>query len=379
MSPTDLFNPDHYVDVRLPLVEASTLPPWCYTNPDFYQREVEQIFLKHWNFAGRVDQLPNTGDFMTLDFFGESVILVRGKDNAIRAFANVCRHRSARLLEGQGNCRTIVCPYHSWVYGLDGGLLRMKGMEGTSNFDPKENSLRELRAEIWAGFIFVTFDSDMNPLDEYLGDLPEQFKSYQFASMKCVRQKRYDLECNWKLYIENAMEDYHTATVHRGSIGNQDCVPVTTHGQWNAIHLQAASTIAVLPEDNTNLPHIDGLQGLAAEGTYFSVIYPSTFFATHQDCMWWLQLLPHAVDRTTVVIGSCFPESTVQRPDFEFEVNKYYRRWDKALSEDNAVSERQQKGLSSTMSRPGRLSDYEPGVHWIANWVLDRVLTPSEP
>ena len=95
--------------------------------------------------------------------------------------------------------------------------------------------------------------------------------------------------------------------------------------------------------------------------------------------MWWLQLLPHAVDRTTVVIGSCFPESTIQRPDFEFEVNKYYRRWDKALSEDNAVSERQQKGLSSTMSRPGRLSDYEPGVHWIANWVLDRVLTPNEP
>ena len=105
MTPADLFNADHYVDVRRPLVEASTLPSWCYTNPSFYQREVEQIFLKHWNFAGRVDQLSNSGDFMTLDFFGESVILVRGKDNAIRAFANVCRHRSARLLEGQGNCR----------------------------------------------------------------------------------------------------------------------------------------------------------------------------------------------------------------------------------------------------------------------------------
>ena len=254
----------------------------------------------------------------------------------------------------------------------------MKGMEGTSNFDPKENSLRELRTEIWAGFIFVTFSSGTIPLDEYLGDLPKQFKPYQFSSMKCVRQKRYDLECNWKLYIENAMEDYHTATVHRGSIGNQDCVPVPTHGQWNAIHLQAPSTIAVLPEDNTSLPHIEGLYGLAAEGTYFSVIYPGAFFATHQDCMWWLQLLPHAVDRTTVVIGSCFPESTIARTDFKSEVEKYYRRWDKALSEDNAVSERQQKGLTSAMSRPGRLSSYEPGVHWIANWVLDRVLTPTE-
>ncbi|HIO00393.1 MAG TPA: Rieske (2Fe-2S) protein, partial [Alphaproteobacteria bacterium] len=178
MTPADLFNADHYVDVRRPLVEASTLPSWCYTNPSFYQREVEQIFLKHWNFAGRVDQLSNSGDFMTLDFFGESVILVRGKDNVIRAFANVCRHRSARLLEGEGNCRTIVCPYHSWVYGLDGSLLRMKGMEETRNFNPEENALRKLRTEVWAGFIFVSFNPDINPLDEYLGNLPEHFKPY---------------------------------------------------------------------------------------------------------------------------------------------------------------------------------------------------------
>ena len=377
MHPIDLFNPDHYVDVRRPLTEASTLPSWCYTNVEFYQREVETIFLKHWNFAGRLDQLPNIGDFITIDFFGESVIVIRGKDDVVRSFANVCRHRSARLLNGNGHCRTIVCPYHSWVYGLDGRLIRMKGMEGTVDFNPEENSLRELKTEIWAGFIFITFSPEIGPLVEYLGDLAEHFEPYQFSSMRCVRQKRYDLECNWKLYIENAMEDYHTATVHRGSIGNQDCVPVDTHGQWNAIHLEAPATIAVLPEDNTSLPHIEGLYGLAEQGTYFSGIYPATFFATHQDCMWWLQLLPQAVDRTTVVIGSCFPESTVERPDFESEVQKYYRRWDKALSEDNAVSEWQQRGLSSSMSRPGRLSDYEPGVHWIANWVLDRVLAAT--
>ncbi len=377
MLPANLFDSTHYEDVRRPLIEASTLPSWCYTSEAFYQREVEQIFLKQWNFAGRLDEIPDSGDYMSLDFCGESVIVIRGKDDVVRAFSNVCRHRSARLLEGRGRCRTIVCPYHSWVYDLDGTLLRMKGMEQTAGFDPAENGLIPLQVESWAGFLFVSFANDVMPLEEHLGDMTEQYASYRFADMICVRRRSYDLKCNWKLYIENAMEDYHTATVHKDSIGNQDCVPVSTKGQWAAIHLEAADTIAVLTEDNTTLPHIEKLSGLAAKGTYFSVIYPGTFFATHQDCMWWLQLLPHAPDRTTVVIGSCFPRSSIAREDFAREVLKYYARWDKALPEDNAISERQQQGLNSRSSRPGRLSYYEPCVHAIANWVLDQTIKSS--
>ena len=377
MLPANLFDSTHYEDVRRPLIEASTLPSWCYTSEAFYQREVEQIFLKQWNFAGRLDEIPDSGDYMSLDFCGESVIVIRGKDDVVRAFANVCRHRSARLLEGRGRCRTIVCPYHSWVYDLDGTLLRMKGMEQTAGFDPAENGLIPLQVESWAGFLFVSFANDVMPLEEHLGDMTEQYASYRFADMLCVRRRSYDLKCNWKLYIENAMEDYHTATVHKDSIGNQDCVPVSTKGQWAAIYLEAADTIAVLTEDNTTLPHIEKLSGLAAKGTYFSVIYPGTFFATHQDCMWWLQLLPHAPDRTTVVIGSCFPRSSIAREDFAREVLKYYARWDKALPEDNAISERQQQGLNSRSSRPGRLSYYEPCVHAIANWVLDQTIKSS--
>ena len=374
MLPANLFDSAHYEEVRRPLVEASTLPSWCYTSEAFYQREVEQIFRKQWNFVGRVDEIPESGNYMTLDFCGESVIVIRGKDDVVRAFANVCRHRSARLLEGRGSCRTIVCPYHSWVYGLDGALLGMKGMEQTTDFDPADNGLIPLRADTWAGFLFVSFDNDVMPLAAYLGDMTEQYASYRFADMRCVRRRSYDLKCNWKVYIENAMEDYHTAAVHRGSIGNQDCVPVSTRGQWAAIYLEAANTIAVLPEDNTTLPHIENLSGPAAKGTYFSVIYPGTFFATTQDCMWWLQLLPHAADRTTVVIGSCFPRTSIARDDFEREVLKYYARWDKSLPEDNAISEIQQRGLNSRSSRPGRFSYYEPCVHAIANWVLDQTI-----
>ncbi len=146
-------------------------------------------------------------------------------------------------------------------------------------------------------------------------------------------------------------------------------------GEWDAIFMPAPRTIAVLAEDLASaFPPIAGLDGRPAAGTFFTVIYPSTFFATTQDCMWWLQELPQGPGRTKVVVGSCFPRETVARPDFAEKVEKYYKRWDKSLPEDNAISELQQIGLASRFARPGRLSVHEPVVHRIANWVLDRVL-----
>jgi hypothetical protein len=138
--------------------------------------------------------------------------------------------------------------------------------------------------------------------------------------------------------------------------------------------MATTKTIAVLPEETTSFPHIEGLCGPPASGSYFTVIYPNTFFGTTHDCMWWLQELVHGAEETEVVVGSCFPRGTVARPDFEREVEKYFRRWDKSLPEDNAISEKQHAGLRSAYSLPGRLSVHEPIVHAIANWVLDRAL-----
>ena len=371
---TDIFDPIHYEGVRRPLLDAVSLPPWCYTSDAFYRREVDTILTRSWHLVGRADEIPNPGDYRVFDLCGRSAIVIRGADGGIRALANTCRHRGTRLLDDSGHCRAIVCPYHAWTYGLDGALSGCRGMEKTRGFDREANGLAPVRLGLWAGFIFVCFSDDCAGLDAWLGDLPEQFDSYRFETFELVRRKHYDLGCNWKLYIENAMEDYHTATVHRQSIGVQDTVREDAAGEWDAIHMESASSIAVLPEDETTLPHVEGLAGRPAKGTYFTVIYPQTFFGTTQDCMWWLQSLPRAPDHTTVVIGSCFPASTVARPDCEEQVRKYYRRWDKSLPEDNAITEEQHAGLRSALSRPGPLCWREPVVHAIDNWVLDRVL-----
>jgi len=371
----NMFDPALYAKVRQPVLAAETLPAWCYTSREFYEREVERVFRRVWNFVGRADEIPQPGDFMTIDLFGESLLIQRDDDGVVHAFVNICRHRGTRLLDGCGNSRLTRCPYHGWTYAADGSLIGTPGMEQTVGFNRKDYNLLSVRLETWAGYMFVNFDTNDGSLATYLGELPDKLASYNLDDMVCVRRKEYDLSCNWKIYIENAMEEYHTPVVHKKSIGKQTTVREVGRGEWAALFMKAERTIAVLPEDiGDAFPQIPTLAGNPAHGTHFIVIYPGTFFALTQDCMWWLEQRPTAPDRTKIVIGSCFPRSTVARPDFEQKVMKYYRRWDKALPEDNYISERQQLGISSSFSRPGRFSFQEPAVHDIANWVLDRVL-----
>ena len=120
--PADLFDPSHYAGVRKPLLEASTMPVWTYTSEEFYKREVERIFMKVWNFLGRVEQVPGPGDYFAASFAGVPLIVLRGEDGKVRAFANTCRHRGSELLEGKGQCKAIICPYHSWTYSTSNSL-----------------------------------------------------------------------------------------------------------------------------------------------------------------------------------------------------------------------------------------------------------------
>jgi choline monooxygenase len=230
-----------------------------------------------------------------------------------------------------------------------------------------------VRLETWGGFIFLNVDQGAEPLAAYLGNAVETFASYNFDDMVVVRKKQFDLACNWKIYIENSMEDYHTATVHRVSIGTQLCTREASQGNWEAIHMPQNTTVAVLPGDTTPFPHISTLKGKAAEGTFFAMVYPNWFFATTQDCMWWLHAQPKGPNRCLVTHGAAFPRPAVERQDFNDVVGRYYKRWDKSLPEDNKISVLQQSGLESSLARPGRLSLHEPVVHSIAKWVVDRI------
>ena len=379
--PPDLFHPRHYAAVRKPLLQAETLPTWCYTSEAFYQREVERIWRKAWNFVGHVDQVAKPGDYLAMEFAGVPLIIVRGKDNVIRAFANACRHRGSTLLDdGVGHCSTIVCPYHSWSYGLDGTLLGAPEMHKTEGFKPAENGLVELRFGSWGGFLFVCFDNSAPPLATWLGGLPEKLECYALDDMVLARRKVFDMACNWKIFVENAKESYHIGTVHKATINKYASARSAGYwveeptGEYVITFAQHENSMALLQGD-AGFPPIETLAGRReAGGTYAPMLYPSTYLACTIDCAWYLELHPLGPNRTRLVHGALFPRSRMQRPDFAQLAANYYKRWDITIEEDIIASDRQQKGVASPYCVPGRFSHREPLVHTIDNWVLDQVL-----
>ncbi|MCK6453717.1 MAG: aromatic ring-hydroxylating dioxygenase subunit alpha [Alphaproteobacteria bacterium] len=376
MYPIDLFDPRHYANVRKPVMQAESLPAWCYTSETFYAREVERIFKRTWTFVDRVDRIPEPGDYLVFDYVGISTIIVRGKDRKVRAFANTCRHRGSAVMAGEGNCKAMRCPYHSWTYGLDGSLIATPYMNLTENFDPGAYSLAPIRLEVWGGFVFINFDANAESLRSYLGDLVDNTEGYRFDDMVCARRLTYEIAANWKLFYENFAEQYHIPFIHKTSLYKQKRKinpPEKTDGNYVALYVEHPGSRMLLAGD-TGFPPIKGLEGRIAKGTYYPNIHPSTVMGCCVDGMWFVRSDPLGPERTRLVVGTCFPRATLERRDFAKVAKRYYKRLDTTIPEDIKAAEDQQAGLRSPYYRPGRLSYLEQLVHSIDNWVLDRVL-----
>jgi phenylpropionate dioxygenase-like ring-hydroxylating dioxygenase large terminal subunit len=375
-----MFDPNLYAGVRRPLLEAETMPAFVYTSAEFYQREVERIWRKMWNFIGSADQIPDRGDYFTINFAGVPAIVLRDHDGRIRAFANTCRHRGSELLDGKGNCNVIVCPYHSWTYELSGNLRGAPDMEQTLNFNRSDYGLIPIAIDTWANLLFINFDNSPEPLNKHLGDLPEKLAPYKLENMTLARRKTYEMDCNWKLFVENAKESYHIGTVHRATINKYASAKAAGYwvekatGNYVVTFAQHEGSMALL-KGAKGFPTIESLEGRReAGGTYAPLIYPSTYLACTIDCAWYLEMHPISPNKTRMVHGALFPRDRLSRPDFEQVAKNYYERWDITIEEDILASVRQQRGLETPFAPSGRFCHREPLVHEIDNWMLDRVI-----
>lgn len=374
-----MFDASDYTDVRKPLEHAHTLPSHCYTDPGFFAREVSTIFKNSWHFVCRSDELAKPGDTQCIDTVAGSCIVVRNTDDTLNSFINACRHRGTRLVEASGSCRNFVCPYHSWTYALDGRLHGAPGMDKVQNFDREDFSLQPVRLEQWGGFVFVQFDRDAPDLLDWLGNLPATMASHKPQDMRTVRSRTFEIKSNWKFLIENAVEAYHTGTVHRSTLGAQDSNGISASDNWDALYVPSEpdKTLATLPGETSGFPFIPSLEGASAHGTYFTVIYPCTQIVFAQDCIWWLDFKPVDASNTILTLGSSFPKDVVDSESFADNVAAYYARWDNATPEDNDIAQAQQRGHQSGLNLPGRYALTEHCVHRLNNWVLDRVLDKS--
>jgi phenylpropionate dioxygenase-like ring-hydroxylating dioxygenase large terminal subunit len=191
-----------------------------YYSPEYQAQERERLWMRAWQVAGRVDELPTSGDWKTYDVFDQSFILVRGKDGTIRGFVNACRHRGNALCEGAGHSNRFACPYHLWSYALDGRLLAIPRPDFKGSIEEfvgnrEDLGLRQVPVECFAGFIFLNPDPKAGSLTEYLGEASDLLAPYHLEEMTPVGLNvREELQCNWKVVMDAFQEGYHIQGVH---------------------------------------------------------------------------------------------------------------------------------------------------------------------
>ena len=365
--------------VRPPIETAATLPPACYSEEKFFTRESQAIFGNSWIGLGRDDRWSKAGDYTAINLAGIPIIVLRDNDDRLRAYSNVCRHRGAKLLDGDGNCRTIRCPFHRWTYALDGRLLNAPRMAGTTDFDTSEYGLVSLRIDTRDGIVFVCLNDETDPLETWLGDFSTLHAPWSLGELVSTRRREFEVGCNWKSFLEVFNEYYHLPYVHPDTLNdlysNPDKADEVT-GKFASQFGSTEGTGGLLTDTQGQaLPLIDSLRGHNQNGVRYTWVFPNLTFAAGTDAVWMYEVYPIAPHRTWVGMTACFPPQTVAAPDFENRVEHYYQRLEAGLAEDVPALVNQHAGLSSPLARQGRFcSTLEANVANFAFWYAKQIL-----
>jgi phenylpropionate dioxygenase-like ring-hydroxylating dioxygenase large terminal subunit len=194
------------------------LPGWTYHSPALLELEKEHVFRNHWQIIGHVSDVPEPGDYLTMDVVGERALVVRGKDGVVRGFHNLCRHRGSRVVaDSQGSCKgALVCPFHGWVYNLDGTLRGAARPQTFPELDKVEFGLKPIDLEVWMGFIFIRFRHGPQPsVAELMGSIEAEISHYRIGEMvPSWGIWTQTSQVNWKSVRDVDNEGYHVAMAH---------------------------------------------------------------------------------------------------------------------------------------------------------------------
>jgi Rieske 2Fe-2S family protein len=364
-----------------------TLPSNWYFDEAIYRRERERIFYREWFCAGREEELPAPGDHKVLDIAGESILVVRNRDAALRAFYNVCRHRGARLCRSddaptpgmavRGGViagRSIICPYHQWTYDLDGQLIAAPHMSSVSGFDKSSIHLHPVGIECWGGFMFLHLTpAEARPLKDQLGLMPERIERYPMAELRIGRTIRYEIAANWKAICENYNECYHCGGVHPELCA---VVPAFREAGGGAL------------DWSRGIPHRDGAYTFTHSGTTVrrafpglnedertrhkgEVLYPNLFISLACDHAAVFILQPRGPERTDITCHFLFEPHELSQPDFD--PSDAVELWDITNRQDWSICETVQRGMHSRVHAHGYYAPMEDFSLDIRRYVRQRL------
>lgn len=360
--------------------EAITLPPACYTSEEFLAFERQAIFERDWLCIGHEGQIPNVGDYFCVQLFEEPLVAVRGTDDLVRVMSSVCRHRGMVVAEGSGNGSSFRCPYHFWVYGLDGQLLGAPAMEQRADFDKSCLGLPQLKTELWNGFIFVTFNDEAPPLVPTLGGLDGILRNYHLAETVWIDGGHFDgLPWNWKVMLENFVDGYHNNRLHSGIGDVMPCSDATfvPFDPERDNHISRSNR--TLKQDAsfnlTREPLFPVFPHLSEEDRWhwnFALVPPMLALAIVPDQVAYFTIFPNGANSISIQIGYLFHPKVVEMPMFDVRFAQAKADVDNFNGADIHADTMVQVGLRSRFAPRGPYSWQEATLQQINNWLVKR-------
>lgn len=362
------------------LETAETLPAACYVDPDFYAFEKRALFESEWLCVGRESWAAAPGDYFTTSMVDEPILVVRNRAGVLKAMSSVCQHRAMLVAEGSGNARGFVCPYHHWVYSLDGDLVNAPAMEQTCAFSRERQRLPAFAVEVWEGFVFVNFDAFAPPLASRLTELTRALAPYQMAEAEGPRPEAPGkMAWNWKVMFENNNDGYHASRLHAGPL--HDFVPsaqsvfppmpADTAGylRFNATTHPDASFNAT---QRALLPVFPGLGEVERGRMVFANVPPTLSLVVTSDMIIYLIVRATGPETHEMDTGVLVAPGAMADPSYEPRMAMNMAAAMAIIAQDFHVDARVQLGLRSRFAARGRYSWQEGAQQAFNSWLVPR-------
>ncbi|MEM1102904.1 MAG: aromatic ring-hydroxylating dioxygenase subunit alpha [Pseudomonadota bacterium] len=360
--------------------KSETLPPECYTDAAFYEFEKQALFDREWLCVGREDWVREQGDYFNAIIADEPIVVARDRSGNLNAMSSVCQHRAMLVSEGRGNTRGFVCPYHHWVYGLDGHLVNAPAMDKACDFNKADHGLPTLKVETWRGFIFVNFDHAAPPLSPRLAAIDEVVERYDMEETEEIELNlAFKFPWNWKVMFENNNDGYHASKLHQGplhdfvpsELAQFPELPTGTAGYYRTngtLHADASFNAT----QKALLPVFPRLTEADRNQMVFANIPPTLSLVLTADSVIYLIVRATGPETNEMDVGVLAAKGASQVTGFRQKMAMNGAAAGEIMEQDQHVDELVQVGLRSRHAPRGRYSWQEGAQIALNKWLVER-------
>jgi choline monooxygenase len=334
------------------LERSKTVPSAWYVHPAYHDLDRKYVFSRSWQYMCSLRQLSKPGDYVTDTIAGNPIIVVRDKENDLKAYYNVCKHRGGPLaMDACGHSSVLQCKYHGWTYLLDGSLRGVPRFDRTELFDKKDFGLSAIAVRDWQGMVFVCLEPEFAPpFEEVVAGISERISPIDLSSLLYHKRDLYSIKSNWKVYVDNYLEGYHIPLVHPDLMSVLDFRSYKTETeQYHSLQFSP-------------LKDGDHTYGSSADQAFYYFIFPNMMLNIMPGRLQVNRVDAHALDACSTVFDYYY--DSIEESDIEGRIASDLSFSDLVQAEDIEICEHVHRGLASNAYDQGRFSyDLEGGVH----------------